>query len=102
MHYLLGCASKYLTRWRKKNGLEDLEKSRHYYVKAKERQIRCEVTGLRLSIHHNFFKSNNIPRDESDIMYLAFQGLYDEALRILDRLIDTERSNPTSRYVDQG
>lgn len=37
--YLIGCASKYLTRWRGKNGLEDLNKCLHYIDKAIERGI---------------------------------------------------------------
>ena len=28
--YFEGCAIKYLCRWRKKNGLQDLQKAKHY------------------------------------------------------------------------
>lgn len=34
--YLEAAASKYLTRWRDKNGAQDLEKARHYTVKLLE------------------------------------------------------------------
>ena len=34
--YLEGCATKYLTRWRKKNGRQDLEKAAHYIEKLLE------------------------------------------------------------------
>ena len=34
--YLEGCASKYITRWKKKNGLEDLKKALHYIDKTIE------------------------------------------------------------------
>lgn len=34
--YLEAAASKYLTRWRDKNGVQDLEKARHYTVKLLE------------------------------------------------------------------
>lgn len=34
--YLEGCASKYLTRWRKKNGVQDLHKALHYTEKLTE------------------------------------------------------------------
>lgn len=34
--YLEGCATKYVTRWRKKNGLQDLEKGCHYIEKLIE------------------------------------------------------------------
>ena len=39
LHYLIGCASKYLTRWRDKNGVEDLRKAHHYLEKAIERGV---------------------------------------------------------------
>lgn len=31
--YLEGCASKYVTRWRRKNGVQDLQKAEHYLQK---------------------------------------------------------------------
>jgi uncharacterized protein DUF3310 len=34
--YLEGCASKYVSRWRKKNGLQDLEKALHFTMKLIE------------------------------------------------------------------
>lgn len=34
--YLEGCATKYIARWRKKNGLQDLEKADHYVQKLLE------------------------------------------------------------------
>lgn len=34
--YLEGCATKYMTRWPKKNGRQDVEKARHYVLKALE------------------------------------------------------------------
>lgn len=34
--YLEGCATKYIARWRKKNGLQDLEKASHYVQKLLE------------------------------------------------------------------
>lgn len=35
--YLEGCASKYVTRWKKKNGVQDVEKAIHYVQKLLER-----------------------------------------------------------------
>lgn len=42
INYLEGCASKYVSRWRDKNGLEDLNKAGHYVDKALE---LCEEMG---------------------------------------------------------
>lgn len=36
MGYLEGNATKYVSRWRKKNGLQDLEKAIHYVDKLRE------------------------------------------------------------------
>lgn len=40
--YLKGCASKYVIRYKDKNGLEDLRKALHYVDKIEE--VRCPVT----------------------------------------------------------
>jgi hypothetical protein len=34
--YLEGCITKYVTRWRKKNGVQDLEKAKHFLEKLIE------------------------------------------------------------------
>lgn len=36
LNYLQGCATKYVARWRKKNGVQDLEKALHYTQKLAE------------------------------------------------------------------
>jgi hypothetical protein len=41
--YLEGCATKYVDRWRSKNGLEDLAKAEHYVQKL----IELHVEGVR-------------------------------------------------------
>jgi hypothetical protein len=38
-HYLVGCATKYASRWRAKGGIQDLEKMCHYLDKAEERGV---------------------------------------------------------------
>lgn len=39
LDYLTGNAIKYLTRWRKKNGIEDLRKAQHYVEKLIETEL---------------------------------------------------------------
>ncbi len=48
MHYLLGCATKYVTRHRKKNGKEDLEKAKHYIEKY------CQVASSKSHLYKFF------------------------------------------------
>lgn len=41
--YLEGCATKYILRWRRKNGIQDLEKAIHYIEKRLEFAQRGKV-----------------------------------------------------------
>lgn len=51
MRYHPACASKYVTRYDKKSGLQDLEKSKHYLQKATELKIPgCVDTAIALLI----------------------------------------------------
>ena len=43
MPYLIGCATKYISRWQYKNGIEDLNKSLHYIKKCGERDIYLKL-----------------------------------------------------------
>lgn len=62
MGYLEGCATKYVSRWRKKNGLQDLEKGLHYVQKLQE-------------LHSSRIKRNNRaklgPREEGATLMKA-------------------------------
>jgi hypothetical protein len=51
MGYLEGCATKYVTRWRFKNGKQDLEKAVHYITKliALHEPKVYNVLGVRFS-----------------------------------------------------
>lgn len=94
-------ALKYLVRWRKKNGVEDLRKARHYL------ELCCEIdyingkvnpTGMRLNGLHpsadELIKDNAVPEPEASIikLILSHQTKYGEstlrtALKELDKLI---------------
>ncbi len=66
--YIEGNATKYLTRWKKKNGVEDLEKALHYIDKlislAEEigRKNRGYISNR---VIKTFLVENNIDHDES-------------------------------------
>jgi len=44
--YLEGCVTKYVYRWRKKNGLEDLRKAMHYLSKLMEAYSKRTLSPL--------------------------------------------------------
>lgn len=63
---LLYASTKYLTRWRKKNGIQDLEKSKHYIDK------HIEVIGARQKVMiertNRFLDANEVEPRERDII----------------------------------
>lgn len=98
MGYLDGAASKYVSRWRKKAGLQDLEKARHFVVKLREsfmagREVPVIRAAANVKSTHEFCVANGLDAIESHIMiqlslYHNVAGA-DEALRGIDQLIAT-------------
>jgi Protein of unknwon function (DUF3310) len=96
MNYFEGCTTKYVARWRRKNGLEDLKKALHYLDKLVEvtnyneqrklskKEIKTEVT--------NFALMNNLGYSEEDyiLMICTYNNLYDliTAHFILEEIIE--------------
>lgn len=73
--YLEGCITKYVSRWRKKNGLQDLLKAQHYLAKLTsllDDQILDGGAGLCFENKvTEFCKANNLDTVESKIIMLA-------------------------------
>mgnify|MGYP003639067901 CR=1 FL=1 len=63
LHYLLACATKYISRWRKKNGIEDLKKSLHYINKAESRAIKPPATIAMIECGERFANQHEDPMD---------------------------------------
>lgn len=82
LHYLLANATKYITRWRKKNGIQDLQKSLHYIEKAKERFISPPIFSHKIVDFINQF-----PVEDRDIMMSICEGMYDKAHQKIQQLI---------------
>jgi hypothetical protein len=114
--YYEGCASKYVTRWKKKNGLEDLKKASHYLRKLYERRAglgfqeqvlrRPDVpTGVILQ----YAQDNGCGPVETRILgcILRWESTQtiDLARREVERLIaenTDDGSEPGAGYVNQG
>lgn len=101
--YLEGNITKYVTRARKKGGVEDLRKAQHYLEKLSERPARIPVTGAASTALSNeitaFVKANNLSALEgSCIWQIAFwrnSADLEEARITLAKLIDwLERPTP--------
>lgn len=121
--YLMGNVTKYVARHRKKNGLQDLEKAKHYLQKIMELYQRGELQPPRDAgdtsfpdIVDNFIRCGELTYWEGRVMVLAcvWSNLNDlsevchHIHQMMDaceaqRRMDEERSaaEPGARYVDQ-
>lgn len=115
--YLEGQVTKYVARWRKKNGLQDLEKAAHFLQKLNEAYIQSLVSaigagrGAATQTHvaactENFCVHNNLTGTERKIMQLMANwrtsaGLIDAAA-CLEDLMHEARSADKQRVTDGG
>lgn len=85
LHYLLGCATKYVARWRDKGGVEDLKKAIHYLDKAEEVDLFAKPgwSGVATA---DF--TRQLPADEALIIRKATQGDYVVARQLIADLIE--------------
>lgn len=89
LDYLTGCATKYISRHRKKNGLQDLEKARHYLEKLQEEQKTFsslkehEIDQINL-----FVKANDLTNEERNLVrVICCGGGMTEAIILLQDLM---------------
>ncbi len=75
--YLEGCATKYVTRWRRKDGLRDLEKALHYLTKLYESRASLPYSvqvERQPAVPHpviaDFVRDNAVPPAEAHIISL--------------------------------
>jgi hypothetical protein len=104
MGYLEGCATKYVSRWWKKNGVQDLEKARTYIEKLLANYDRMMNLSLQLSNEvrrkytTRFIEVNKLPNMEADICELLanWKGKYDlqTCLSVMDGLVTTAKQAP--------
>ncbi len=85
--YLEGCATKYASRWRKKNGVQDLEKAVHYVDKMLELCRAGDYTssGFVSNDHlQHFFVANDIA-DVDEMRVIQFVCQWDGYVPKLER-----------------
>jgi len=109
-------ASKYVQRWRDKNGMVDLNKSIHYLEKRIE--LACKYPNRWRGATPNSFlfnryvEANNIPQKESLIIHRIMHWVHIRELQIaieeINNLIQKEEyriieeeGSPTSGYINQ-
>lgn len=70
--YLFGCATKYIIRWRKKGGLEDLQKADHYLQKAEEHFEQMGAEWVNPNFNTVLYEFKLGPTEEFIILQLLF------------------------------
>jgi Protein of unknwon function (DUF3310) len=92
LDYLTGNAVKYLTRWKKKNGIEDLYKTQHYVEKLIETELAKHPIPTVAS--GSELPSVRFPESSSNFMVQLFGASPDDAHTINDNLNSTPILRP--------
>jgi hypothetical protein len=79
LHGLPWTASKYVSRWRRKNGKEDLEKSVHYIDKAEELGISGSTQLHRNRDFWRFVLENELTTQEAEVCFYIMEGQWQQA-----------------------
>jgi hypothetical protein len=88
LDYFQGCATKYISRWRKKNGIQDLKKALHYVCKFQEkRSDQKEAKNIDLNNLLFYAASNDLLVEDALAIKLICLGDY-SSLRLAASLIE--------------
>ena len=107
--YLRGCATKYLTRYHDKNGVEDLRKAQHYIEKLREgiaagklcptQDPADQIPGV--STLQQFLDSNEIPAQDRPPFWWILYGTTPQeltaAIEHIDYLIEQHQATLKGR-----
>ena len=94
--YVLGCATKYIFRWRSKNGVEDLKKALHYISKAEDLGLFGRTYVPRWSKKSDYIKKflgQCVERKDASIISHICHGNPEAASREIHKLIEGENKN---------
>ena len=98
--FFLGNANKYITRWKKKDWVRDLEKALHYLEKAKENyttgrmKIPLRKTPeCQSALVAHYVRANSIGLHEETIIRYLVAGSIIPAIALLKSLIESESTS---------
>ena len=92
--YLFGCATKYVSRWENKNGIEDLKKAVHFLNKMIEREVNPTL--------HISIRAKAIPYTaqlgdfEIKIIHLIYRNHLCSAIVEIEKKIDELEGKPVT------
>jgi len=96
LDYLESQIVRYVTRWRKKGGLQDLEKALHFVAKLQEEKTKALEVTL-----EEYQKSNGLDASEFCIVHAIISGELRYAKEHLEALILVNSNGPDKHYTNQ-
>lgn len=97
------CSTKYIARYKLKNGLVDVEKAKHYIDKLIEKIGNYRDHPGRQAIHVNDWgRIQRLDNTQIGIIMAIHIGEYGMARGTIEHLIDQLASEANGAYVDQG
>lgn len=113
--YLEACATKYLTRWRSKDGVRDLRKAAHYVAKLLEKRLSASPEVLAqctprvpLDVISDYLQANRLTGDEADTVQALFSWgststlqLVAGRLAVMIQKAEADSGEPGPGYVNQ-
>ena len=91
LSFIQGCIVKYITRYKNKNGKQDIEKCIHYSKLAIElNEAVPELSNICLA--YNYCKNNNLEQLQTNIVISAVKADYYNVIRYCNALIKKEYS----------
>ena len=93
--YLPAQVTRYLSRWKKKNGLQDLEKAYHYINKMVEQELERHEQAVALV--KNFVRENQLGEEEKSVFNMLVNYQLGDGDRLfmardaIKRLIEIEK-----------
>jgi len=89
LNFVHGCIVKYISRYKSKNGIEDLRKALHY---CSMRGMHCcsDLYGVNAFALKCYFIINDISEEEQEIIVSALTGEFDKCGKLIEKLIDKQ------------
>ena len=79
--FIQGCIWKYITRYKEKNGKEDIQKCIHYAQLAIQLKDNGQLGYRKLDIVREYCKVNNLSKEQEAVILLT---AYDSYQRVID------------------
>ena len=93
LHYYLGCATKYVSRWQDKNGIQDLRKSIHYIDKFQDKGLEVIEYSDSCLYKLNLY-CEQLDAVDRIILKMIVKGQFNDAVVLISELIkDFEFTN---------